>query len=97
MRYLNRLHLSVKGDIDKKLTVLCLFLDMEKAFDSVWKKGLIAKLYKYGVSGQYLRIIDDFLTNRLVNLNFNGFVGLLRKCLEYGLPQGSALSPILFR
>ena len=97
VRYLNRLHLSIKGDIDKKLTVLCLFLDMEKAFDSVWKKGLIAKLHKYGVSGQYLRIIDDFLTNRLVNLNFNGFVGLLRKCLEYGLPQGSALSPILFR
>ena len=97
VRYLNRLHLSIKGDIDKKLTVLCLFLDMEKAFDSVWKKGLIAKLHKYGVSGNYLRIIDDFLTNRLVNLNFNGFVGLLRKCLEYGLPQGSALSPILFR
>jgi len=97
VRYLNRLHLGIKADIDKKLTVLCLFLDMEKAFDSVWKKGLIAKLYKYGVSGQYLKIIDSFLSSRLVNLNFNGFVGLLRMCLEFGLPQGSALSPILFR
>ena len=64
VRYLNRLHLSIKGDIDKKLTVLCLFLDMEKAFDSVWKKGLIAKLYQYGVNGHFLQIINDFLMNR---------------------------------
>ena len=97
VRYLNRLHLSIKGDIDKKLTVLCLFLDMEKAFDSVWKKGLIAKLYQYGVNGHFLQIINDFLMNRYVSLVVNGFVGPLRRCLEFGLPQGSALSPILFR
>ena len=30
-------------------------------------------------------------------LNVNGIVGVLRKCLEIGLPQGSALSPILFK
>ena len=27
----------------------------------------------------------------------NGFVGPLRNCLEYGLPQGAVLSPILFK
>ena len=93
VRYLNRLHLSIKGDIDKKLTVLCLFVDMEKAFDSVWKKGLIYKLYKYGVTGPYLRILNDFLMNRFVTLTVNGFVGPLRRCLAFGLPQGSGLSP----
>ena len=97
VRYLNRLHLSIKGDIDKKLTVLCLFVDMEKAFDSVWKKGLIYKLYKYGVTGPYLRILNDFLMNRFVTLTVNGFVGPLRRCLAFGLPQGSGLSPVLFK
>ena len=97
VRYLNRLHLSIKGDIDKKLTVLCLFIDMEKAFDSVWKKGLISKLHKYGVTGPYLRLLNDFLMNRFVTLTVNGFVGPLRRCLAFGLPQGSALSPVLFK
>ena len=35
VRYLNRLNISIKADIEKKLTVLCLFVDFEKAFDSV--------------------------------------------------------------
>ncbi|KAL5265903.1 hypothetical protein ACHWQZ_G006532 [Mnemiopsis leidyi] len=38
IRYLHRLTAGIKGDIRKKLTVLCLFIDFEKAFDSVWKK-----------------------------------------------------------
>jgi hypothetical protein len=32
-----------------------------------------------------------------VSLLLNGFVGPIRMCLEYGLPQGSVLSPILFK
>ena len=97
VRYLNRLNLSIKADIEKKLTVLCLFVDFEKAFDSVWKRGLIVKLYRAGVEGKMLAILNSFLMNRMVQLNVNGIVGVLRKCLEIGLPQGSALSPILFK
>ena len=97
VRYLNRLNLSIKADLEKKLTVICLFVDFEKAFDSVWKRGLIVKLYKAGAEGKMLAILNSFLMNRMVQLNVNGFVGVLRKCLEIGLPQGSALSPILFK
>ena len=32
VRYLNRLNLSIKADLEKKLTVICLFVDFEKAF-----------------------------------------------------------------
>ena len=49
VRYLHRLTAGIKGDIKKKLTVLCLFIDFEKAFDSVWKKGLVVKLWNAGV------------------------------------------------
>ena len=41
IRYLNRLVMGIKSDLQKKLTSICLFIDFEKAFDSVWKKGLI--------------------------------------------------------
>ena len=97
VRYLHRLTSGIKGDIMKKLTVLCLFIDFEKAFDSVWKKGLIVKLWKVGVHGCYLSTINRFLFGRTVSLLINGFIGPVRSCLDYGLPQGSVLSPILFK
>ena len=97
IRYLNRLNLAIKGDIEKKLTVICLFLDFEKAFDSVPKKGMIYKLHQLGLRGKLLKLLDSFLFNKKVTLKFNGYVGFIRFCLEFGLPQGSALSPILFR
>jgi hypothetical protein len=97
VRYLHRLTAGIKGDIKKKLTVLCLFIDFEKAFDSVWKRGFIVKLWKVGVHGCYLSTIDSFLFGRTVSLLLNGFIGPVRNCLDYGLPQGSVLSPVLFK
>ena len=97
IRYLNRLILSIKSDIQKGKTVICLFLDFEKAFDSVWKKGLIVKLFKLGFRGKFLKLINHFLASRKVTLNINGNKGELRNCSEFGLPQGSVLSPILFK
>ena len=97
IRYLNRLHLGIKSDTEKGKTVICLFIDFEKAFDSVWKKGLLVKLSKLGVRGNFLKLIDHFLTSRKVNLKVNGDKGNKRNCDDFGLPQGSVLSPILFR
>ena len=97
IRYLNRLDLGIKVDQENHLTVLCLFVDFEKAFDSVWKKGLIMKLHNIGVRGNILHLINNFLTTRKVKLNINGTQGNLRQSADYGLPQGSVLSPILFK
>lgn len=97
VRYLNRLHLEITTDKENKKTILCLFIDLEKAFDSIWKKGIIVKLSQLGLAGNVIKLIDKFLTSRQVSLNINGVTGNPRACLEFGLPQGSVLSPILFR
>ena len=97
VRYLNRLNLNIQRDLERKRTVACLFLDFEKAFDSVWKKGLIVKLLRVGINGNFLRLIDSFLNSRKVRLHVNEYLGGLKQCLDVGLPQGSALSPILFK
>ena len=97
VRYLNRLVMGIKSDLDNKLTTIGLFIDFEKAFDSVWKQGMIVKLYKLGIKGKILHLINDFLTNRKVVINVNSFKGNLRNSSDVGLPQGSVLSPILFR
>jgi len=97
VRYLNRLDNDVRSHLQKKYTVICLFIDFEKAFDSVWKKGLMKKLSDFGVSGSLWKLINSFLFNRKVRLIFNNYTGFIRACREFGLPQGSALSPILFK
>ena len=97
IRYLNRLHLGIEANKEKLMTILCLFVDFEKAFDSVWKKGLILKLSKIGIKGTILKLINNFLFSRKVQLNINGEVGNTRQSSEYGLPQGSVLSPVLFK
>ena len=97
IRYLNRLNLSIHADKIQKLTTLCLFIDFEKAFDSVWIKGLIYKLAKINIKGNILNVIQDFLTKRQIVLNINGEKGDPKESMEYGLPQGSVLSPLLFK
>ena len=97
IRYLNRLDGDIRDKLSKKYTVICLFIDFEKAFDSVWKKGLMKKLHDVGIRGNLWVLIDSFLFSKKVKLMFNDYTGIVRACREYGLPQGSALSPILFR
>ena len=97
IRYLNRLQLEIKSDLTENKTVIALFADMEKAFDSVWKRGLIVKLTNLKIKGKITQLIDDFLQSRIVQLNVNGFAGSPKDTEEYGLPQGSALSPVLFK
>ena len=78
-------------------TVLGLFLDFEKAFDSVWLKGLVVKLFDKGIQKNLLKLIHGFLFKRKVRLKVNYYTGPCRKVGAYGLPQGSALSPFLFK
>ena len=97
IRYLNRLNLGIKQDIAKNYTSIGLFIDLEKAFDSVWKQGLIVKLYNIGITGNMLKIINTFLINKKISLSVNGFKGPLRNGGDVGVPQGSVLSPVLFK
>ena len=63
----------------------------------MWKQGLMKKLADVGVKSNVWKLINNFLFNRKVRLNFNDHIGIIRACREFGLPQGSALSPILFK
>ena len=97
IRYLNRLHMGIESDKEKNLSILVLFVDFEKAYDSIWKKGLITKLYALGIQGNMLKLIDDFISKRKVALEINGKLGEQRQTGEYGLPQGAVLSVQLFK
>ena len=58
--------------LDNGREVRSVFLDITKAFDKVWHKGLIFKLKQNGMSGKLLSILTDFLTLRKQGVVLNG-------------------------
>ena len=77
------------------LEVRAVFLDISKAFDKVWHKGLIFKLKRNGVSGKLLKFFESYLNNRKQRVALNGFYSDYAN-IESGVPQGSVLGPLLF-
>ena len=94
-RYLYRLTSKLKRISIRKLTGICLMVDFEKAFDSVWVKGLLHKLQHVGIVGRMWYLIADILLHRSVTIAVNDITSDLFSC-GMGLPQGAILSPLLF-
>ena len=52
---------EIHKSFDDGLEVRSLFLDISKAFDKVWHRGLLYKLKQNGNSGKLFDINTDFL------------------------------------
>ena len=71
------------------------YIDFAKAFDSVCHSKLVTKLRHYGISGDLLEWITDFLSDR----THRTVVGHCLSDVGYissGVIQGSCLGPLLF-
>jgi hypothetical protein len=71
------------------------FLDISKAFDRVWHKGLLHKLKACGITGKLLSWLKDYLSQRQQRVIVNGEHSDWGN-IGAGVPQGSVLGPLLF-
>ena len=85
----------INQSLQKGEHVLGIFIDLSKAFDTIDHKILLSKLYTYGIRGSTHSLIKSYLSDRtqyVSVLNENSD----RLEIEYGVPQGSCLGPLLF-
>lgn len=81
--------------LDNNLQVDTVYLDFKKAFDSVPHKRLLQKLEAYGIRGELLTWLRNFLDQRKQRVMINGNYSKWTDVIS-GIPQGSILGPILF-
>ena len=92
---LNNDYRKDQNTLDNNQYACEVFLDFQKAFDTVNHKILLSKLEYYGIRGIPHDLIKSYLTNRKHYTHING-VDSYNLTRTHSIPQGSVLGPPLF-
>ncbi|CAK9829625.1 Probable RNA-directed DNA polymerase from transposon X-element [Anthophora retusa] len=91
---IHRMTNSITAALERKEYCTALFLDVEKAFDKVWHKGLLAKI-KEAFPLPYYQLLKSYLEDRTFFVKVQESYSEVCS-IEAGVPQGSVLGPVLY-
>jgi archaellum component FlaG (FlaF/FlaG flagellin family) len=77
------------------MSTAAVFLDIEKAFDTIWQPGWLYKLSKLQFYTSLIKLIGSFLSQRKFRVSVEGEMSTPRY-MQAVVPQGSVLSPTLY-
>ena len=89
------LEYAIRDSFINKRHLVSIFFDLEKAYDTTWKYGILRDLFKAGLRGRLPMFVSEFLSDRVFKVRVgNTFSDDYTQ--EMGVPQGSILSVTLF-
>jgi hypothetical protein len=82
---------EIKDSLDRKETLLAVFVDFKSVYDSVWRVKLMDKLQKIGIKGSMLKWFHNFITQCFCATKFENNLSKYKQTRR-GLPQGAVTS-----
>ena len=92
--HLIRLETFIRNAFIKKHHVVAVFFDLQKAYDTTWKYGILSDLYEIGLRGNLPIFISNFLSDRTFQVLYATTLSDIY-VQEEGVPQGAILSTTL--
>ena len=86
---------EIQNAIALQNQTIAVFFDLEKAYDTTWRGGILMQLVEWDIKGNMFSCIKDFLSGRYLKVRVGSCISSAYP-QEEGLPQGSVLSPTLF-
>lgn len=86
---------DILDSFSKKEHMVAVFFDLEKAYDTTWRYGILNALHLSGVRGPMAWFIQNFLSTRTFRTRIGSHLSTEHE-QEQGVPQGSVLSCTLF-
>ena len=90
-----RMSNQIQQGFSNQCQTIGVYFDLEKAYDTTWRYGIIKQLQKMGIKGKMIRFIYSFLSDRYIKVRVGNTLSSPFR-LDEGVPQGSVLSVTCF-
>ena len=94
--HLVRLETFIRDAFIHNQHLVAVFFDLQKAYDTTWKYGILKDLYNMGLRGNLPIFIGNFLSDRIFQIHLGTILSDKIFHQEEGVPRGAILSTTLF-